>query len=742
MKPHTHGRIGRAGGGSRQRLTLGPGASSPGRLLDRFPSVRPLGWLAGLFWLAAALRAGEPPAPSGPGDEALGAYFRAETARLGANCLADIKTLEDWTSRREGYRQQLLDMLGLWPLPERTGLEPVITGRLEQPDFAVEKLQFQSLPGFYATANLYLPKGAPRPAPAILYVCGHAAVLTNGVSCGNKTAYQHHGVWFARNGYVCLVLDTVQLGELQGIHHGTYRERMWWWNARGYTPAGAEAWNCIRALDYLEGRSEVDPQRLGVTGRSGGGAYSWWLAAVDDRVKAAAPVAGITDLQNHVVDGTVEGHCDCMFMVNTYRWDYPHVAALVAPRPLLLGNSDKDTIFPLDGVERLHAKLARIYALYGASNRLGLLITEGPHRDTQDLQLPVFRWFNRHLRGQEPLIEMAARPQFAPLELRVFGPLPADERTTRIHESLVPVAPTPAVPASAQEWPALSERWREGLRTKVFAGWPSEPGPLESRQAGAARQAELRLEAWDFTSQPTVPLRLYVLSSAKSLRADRVVLHVLDESEWPAWLAAMSHAFPAVLGAERAAAKTNAPPPDPAGFAAWRDRSRDAAAFVFLAPRGIGLNAWTSDERKQTQLRRRFMLLGQTLDSMRVWDIRRAVQAIDGLSGLRGRPVWLRAQGSMGANALYAAVFEPRVRRLDLWRLPASHRLGPDYLNVLRVLDLPQAVALACEHAAVALHETEAAAWQFPLGVRERLGWQPARLVVEGNARDGASATR
>ena len=97
------------------------------------------------------------------------------------------------------------------------------------------------------------------------------------------------------------------------------------------------------------------------------------------------------------MDGTVEGHCDCMFVVNTYRWDYPLVAALVAPRPLLIANSDSDTIFPLDGVSRLHSKVRRIYELHKASDKLGLLITPGPHKDTQDLQLPVFRWFNRHL---------------------------------------------------------------------------------------------------------------------------------------------------------------------------------------------------------------------------------------------------------------------------------------------------------------------------------------------------------
>ena len=114
---------------------------------------------------------------------------------------------------------------------------------------------------------------------------------------------QHHGIWFARNGYACLVIDTLQMGEIEGIHHGTYRYDRWWWHARGYTSAGVEAWNCIRALDYLQSREEVDGERLGVTGRSGGGAYSWWIAAIDERIKAAVPVAGIASLRNHVVDG-------------------------------------------------------------------------------------------------------------------------------------------------------------------------------------------------------------------------------------------------------------------------------------------------------------------------------------------------------------------------------------------------------------------------------------------------------
>ena len=311
------------------------------------------------WMIPAALPAAE--SSTARGDAMIAEYFRVETARLSDACLADIGSLADWEAKRPEYRRQLLEMLGLDPLPERTDLKAVVTAQTEHDEFIVERLHFQSRPGLYVTGNLYLPRQRQTPLPAVLYVCGHGASKKDGVSFGNKVSYQHHGAWFARHGFVCLTIDTLQMGEIEGIHHGTYRYDMWWWLNRGYTPAGVEAWNCIRALDYLQSRPEVDPQRLGVTGRSGGGAYRWWIAAIDDRIQVAVPVAGITDLENHVVDGCVEGHCDCMYMVNTYRWDYPLVAALVAPRPLLISNTDRDGIFPLDGVVRTYEQVRRIY---------------------------------------------------------------------------------------------------------------------------------------------------------------------------------------------------------------------------------------------------------------------------------------------------------------------------------------------------------------------------------------------
>ena len=260
-------------------------------------------------------------------DKELQNYFEGEVARIEASSFSGIETADDWKKTRPKLHRELREMLGLDPMPGKTDLRAVVTGQIEREGIVVEKVHFQSSPGLYVTGNFYRPGKVEKPLPTILYVCGHGQVKTNGVSYGNKVAYQHHGAWFARNGYTCLTIDSVQLGELEGIHHGTNREGMWWWNSRGYSSAGVEAWNCIRALDYLETRPEVDKTKIGVTGRSGGGAYSWWIAALDERIKVAAPVAGITDLRDHVVDGVVEGHCDCMYFVNTHRWDYPMVAA-------------------------------------------------------------------------------------------------------------------------------------------------------------------------------------------------------------------------------------------------------------------------------------------------------------------------------------------------------------------------------------------------------------------------------
>lgn len=632
-------------------------------------------------------------------DRALARYFQAETEKLQERCLNGIETLQEWKSRRVVYKRQLLEMLGLDPFPERTPLHATVTGTVDHEEFTVENVHFQSRPHLYVTGNLYLPKGLGKPAPAILYVCGHGPTKKNGISYGNKVSYQHHGAWFARNGYVCLVIDTVQMGEIEGIHHGTYRYGMWWWNSRGYTSAAVEAWNCVRALDYLQTRPEVDAERIGVTGRSGGGAYSWWIAAIDERIKVAVPVAGITDLQNHVVDGCVEGHCDCMYLCNTYRWDYPMVAAMVAPRPLLISNTDKDSIFPLDGVVRLHRKVRDIYKLYDAEKNLGLQITEGPHKDTQELRVHAFVWFNRFLKNDDSPITKQAVPFFEPEQLKVFDELPADQINTSIHETFVPPAPEPEVPTSPEQWARMRDGWMQALTEKVFRGWPT--GGEAERESLSAVDFEdiqgLRTKPVAFASQPNVPLQLGMMYS--SYHGDSE-----DSLDVAIQLVEDNHPSQVVSPGE---------------------------ILVSLAVRGVGMAAWTGDEQTQTHIRRRFNLLGQTVDGMRVWDVRRAIQELRRLDVTKDRPVRIIARGDLAAIALYASLFEPSVASLDLYDMTTTHRDGSVFLNVLRYLDIPQAVAMAAERTKVTIHTSDQSAWEYPVKVVESLGWDREQLCIE-----------
>jgi dienelactone hydrolase len=635
-----------------------------------------------------------------PGDLMFENYFTAETARIARRSMADIKTLDDWKSKRPKYLKQLQEMLGLDPMPKRTDLKPVITGTIEHPEFTVENIQFQSRPGLYVTGNLYLPKDQEKPAPTILYVCGHGRVKVDGISYGNKTHYQHHGSWFARHGYVCLVIDTVQLGELEGIHHGTYREKMWWWNSRGYSSAAVEAWNCIRALDYLETRIEVDPDRFGVTGRSGGGAYSWWIASLDERIKAAAPVAGITDLQNHVVDGVVEGHCDCMYHVNTYRWDFAQIASMVAPRALLICNTDDDRIFPLDGVTRLFQKTRRIYELHQAKANLGLVIVPGGHKDTQPLRVPVFNWFDRHLKGEEPPVTGYADKLFEPQQLKVFAELPKDQITTTAHEGFTRLAKGGA---------ADPVKIVEKLGKKSFRGWPEVKGAPAMKRVARTEKDGVTLEVYEFTSQDQIQLRMYV-AAPKNAAPESLHLEVIDEVGWNRQLQTARVGFADAFAEEFAHSGVDAKAPVPArakaGFGKWmRYIKENNGVYVTFTARGIGLSGLRDDLRHQTQVRRRFMLLGQTLDGMRVFDIRRAMDALRSIDGFTSLPLHLWGGGTMANNVLLAAIMHPDgAKQLHLTNLAMDDKTAPDYLNLSRVATWEQLVAVAKERMEVGIN--------------------------------------
>jgi cephalosporin-C deacetylase-like acetyl esterase len=620
-----------------------------------------------LPFLCILCAAGAEPEKPPPGDAAIEGYLQKETERLGQRFLDGAKTRAEWEARKPRLRREYFDMLGLWPLPEKTPLHATITGTVERGDILIEKLHFQSRPGLYVTGNLYRPKKISGKLPAILYVCGHSGRGRD----GNKTAFQDHGMWFAANGYICLLIDTLQLGEIPGKHHGTYNLGRWWWQARGYTPAGVECWNGVRALDYLVSRPDVDADRLGVTGISGGGAATFWIAAADGRVKVAVPVSGMSDLESYVSHKVINGHCDCMFLVNTYQWEWTTIAALIAPRPLLFANSDNDSIFPMDGNRRIIARLRQLYKVYDKPELVDDYVSKGGHDYRPDLRIAVFKWINKHLKNDTSEVKDADFKPLPGTELRVFPEdkeIPKDALNGKIDEMFVPKANV-KLPREG-EFPEWKKGLMKSLAERSFRSFPDRVPKVRERKEGS--HPDIETGGRSLETVITEPgLETYIIGFFKH-DTKTVNLVVRDDRKTPQ--KARKHL-----------------PKEPE----MKKKLAEGVTVYHYFPRGASNNPWLDWTQKSppNYVERAHALLGRTVDEGRVWDIaataRELAESKDGSVNVQVMGI-----GQTGILAAYAALFEPSIKEVVIVDPPVSHREGPIFLNVLRVLDIPEALGL------------------------------------------------
>lgn len=616
-------------------------------------------------------------------------YLCREAARITGSALQDYRDPANFGRLQPEKRRQFHEMMGLPKVP--AGMRPPVpvhvTGTIERTGYRIEKLSYESLPNLHVTANLYLPEHrTPNTGhPGVLYVCGHGQ--------NQKVYYQAHARRFAQLGMVCLIVETVQLGEVAGSHHGCYREGWFHWYSRGYSPAAIELYNGIRGLDLLAQRAEVDEEQLGVTGISGGGAVTWWIAAGDERVKAAAPVCGTTTLESHIYDRVIDGHCDCMWWPNSRQWDMADVGGLIAPRSLLIASADRDGIFPILSIRKVHSQLGRLYGMLGKKELLKLVETSGGHSYHEKSRTAIFSWFLKHLAGKEippGRVGDIDTPEDQPESLdtlRVFVKgSPPGNRTATIQDEFIKPAASPAITDVAG---LVRERKRvvAALREHTFAAFPKDPPPLNlveeyARDGGTGTR-------FAFTSESGWRLHGLKMTPADPVQPlpALVVLRMPDE--------------------ERGAAERLA------------GQVRGTWARLIVEPRGTGETAW--GEELNWHLRRATAWTGRTLASMRVWDVLRALECARKLKGVDSERVALAAKGEMAAVALYAALLDGRVKTLFLESPPATQNAssrpdgrGPaiEMLHCLRYTDLPQVAGL--------LHPTEiVVAGDFP----ESFGW-------------------
>jgi len=346
-----------------------------------------------------------------------------QTERIGEALKFGFKTKREVLAYQEHVRDRICKIIG--PRPRKVPFNTRITGGFEREHYRVENLIFDTRPNFPVTANLYIPKGRPLPAPCVLGVCGHS------FEGKGYDSYQAFCQGLATKGYVVLIFDPIGQGERlqyptgvvpapgephQSRYGGTVGDHIQCANHMtlvGEWFGSWRIWDGVRALDYLLSRPEADPRHVGLTGNSGGGTMTTWLVAADDRFTMAAPGCYVTtwrrNLENEIPADSEQNPPDAL----KYVLDVDDFLFLHAPKPLILLTQELDS-FDQRGSVEIFNRLRHLYKLLGHENHMQLFTGPGPHGYYPELREAMYGFFNKHCGKQregskEP--ERQAEPQ-------------------------------------------------------------------------------------------------------------------------------------------------------------------------------------------------------------------------------------------------------------------------------------------------------------------------------------------
>ena len=395
-------------------------------------------------------------------------------------------TKAEWIAKAAELREHILVSNGLAPMPEKTPLNAHVFGRIEREDYTVEKVYFEAYPGFFTTGNLYRPKGKKGPFPGIVSPHGHwgRGRLEN----SEAGSVPGRCINFAKQGYVIFSYDMVgrvDSGEQIDHAYGGEREALW-----GLSLMALQLWNGIRAVDFLEALPDVDPNRIGCTGASGGGTQTFMLTAVDDRIKVSAPV--------NMISAHMQGGCLCENAPNL-RLDISNIeiGALMAPKPLLLVSATGD--WTKDTPEVEYPAIRSIYAHFDAEDKLHEVQIDADHNYNKDSREAVYAWFGKWFLGEEDTTKFKE----VPFEVE------RDEALLVFHNR--------ELPEHALDAAGLTRSRIESAEAQLASRKPTDEASLEQfrEEMGGALRRSLAVSAPDsirpnpiegsgFTAQPFV----------------------------------------------------------------------------------------------------------------------------------------------------------------------------------------------------------------------------------------------
>lgn len=588
-----------------------------------------------------------------------------------------IETPDQVRARQSYIRQTILDSLG--GFPEKTPLKPQITGTLIRDGYRVEKLVFESLPGFRVTANVYVPTNGSGPFPAILGVAGHS---NEGKAIDT---YQRAWIGFVKRGWVVLAYDPPGQGERSEYWDATQNKSKVGIGTREHTMAGLqclltgtniaryEVWDGIRAVDYLLTRSEVDPKRIAVAGNSGGGTQAAYLAVLEPRLAVAAPSCYITSWRKLWYNPGPQDAEQNFHQFIAAGLDFGDFLLAFAPKPIKVMAAIRD-FFPIDGARYTNQETARLFEILGARDKIDFFEFDDTHGWSKPRREATYRWFERHLNGRE---DDGQEPEF-----------------------FVEKPETLNVTATGQLATSLGSETVHSLNRKhAELIYPARA----ATRAGANLQSLVRARL--AVHHPAAPVTVHqqAVTAEPDYRLEQLILETEPGIRVPALLAAPTHP---------AARKTAATVCfDAGGKQACREMLGETARRGELAlaidPRGWGESAPPASPRggygAAYQTFMRAFLLGRTIPGIQVVDVLKAVEYLRSRPDVDPAAVSLRASGNAGILALYAATLDPQLARvhatnhLESYLWLAKQPIHEGYLDVivpgvLKDFDIPDVI--------------------------------------------------
>ncbi len=572
--------------------------------------------------------------------------FRQEAARKAT--ISDRAAFEAYRAEKRGV---FLASLGGLP-QERCPLKVRGCGTLRRNGYTVRKLLYRTLPGFYVAANLYVPEQAPAPAPGVLVGCGHAGE--------GKAAplYQQVCIRLVRAGFVVLIIDSPSHGEmLQCVEADTGRA-LAGWNTREHSHLQLSAsivahniaryfvWNAVRALELLCDLAEVDEDRIGMTGNSGGGWLTQCVMMTDGRLKAAMPCCSVTTRESYLDTGirAYDGEQN-LFGAITEGLDYEDFLACFAPRPLRVGAAEYD-YFCIEGVMRAVRRARRLYTVCGAEDSIDLVVAEDrSHGYSPPLQRACVEWFIEHLGGCPDPQEEDPAPE-SPESLQCTG---SGQVMTEL------AGARSIVDLNFEAWNETRRRakrqgalTRQKLRQRL--NLPDAEEPLCVRRTWRQESETRVTERVFFFSEPDI-LVTAVLYRPKGPPTAAVLLLIPDGSEGQA-----PHADR--IGALVAQGKV-VMVFDTRGTGAVRMRRRNT---------GEGLAFRSTEFRVAND----HFQLGTSIAARRAYDVLRALEYLRRQSGSEARAVHLIAHGAPAVWGLLAAAVDGGLASCSFTGLPET----------------------------------------------------------------------